>query len=82
MFIGYVCVYIYKTHEYVWNSLAQLVAPGRASLVYKYKTEVKLSVAHGQYDLQNEITADVNIENLGDCNYAVQVKIYKCSILM
>jgi hypothetical protein len=43
-------------------------------LVYKYKTEVKLSVANGQYDLKNEITADVNIKSLGHCNYALQVK--------
>jgi hypothetical protein len=54
--------------------LAQLVAPGQGSLVYKYKTEVKLSVANGQYDLKNEITADVHIKSLTDCNYALQVK--------
>jgi len=45
-------------------------------LVYKYKTEVKLSVANGQYDLKNEITADVNIKSLGHCNYALQVRIF------
>jgi hypothetical protein len=43
--------------------------------VYKYTTEVKLSVANGQYDLKTEITSDVNIKSLGDCNYAVQVNI-------
>ena len=42
---------------------------------------MKLSVANGQYDLANEITADVNIKSLGDCNYAVQVKIYNILIL-
>ena len=52
---------------------AQLIAPGQGSLVYKYKTEVKLSVANAQFDLKNEITADVHIRSLGDCNYAVQV---------
>lgn len=53
--------------------IAQLVAPGQGSLVYKYKTEVKLSVANGQYDLKNEISADVHIKSLGECNYALQV---------
>ena len=53
--------------------IAQLVAPGQSSLIYKYKTEVKLSVANGEFDLANEITADVHIKNLGDCNYALQV---------
>ncbi len=38
---------------------------------------MKLSVANGQYDLKNEITADVNIKGLGDCNYALQVKIFE-----
>jgi hypothetical protein len=38
---------------------------------------VKLSVANGQYDLKNEINADVNIKSLGDCNYALQVKIFE-----
>jgi hypothetical protein len=57
------------------NFVAQLIAPGQGSLVYKYKTEVKLSVANGQYDLQNQITADVNINSLRDCNYALQVNI-------
>lgn len=52
------------------------MAPGQASLVYKYKTEVKLSVANAKYDIKNEITADVNIKNLGDCNYALQVKFF------
>ena len=52
------------------------MAPGQGSLVYKYKTEVKLSVANGQYDLKNEISADVNIKSLADCNYALQVKIF------
>jgi hypothetical protein len=52
------------------------VAPGQGSVVYKYKTEVKLSVANGQYDLKNEITADVHIKSLGDCNYALQVKFF------
>ena len=55
-------------------SLAQLVAPGQGSLLYKYKTEVKLSVANGQYDLKTEITADVNIKPLGNCDYALQVR--------
>lgn len=49
------------------------MAPGQGSLVYKYKTEVKLSVANGQYDLKNEISADVHIKSLGECNYALQV---------
>ena len=62
IFIFYLCV------------IAQLVAPGQGSLVYKYTTEVKLSVAHGQFDLKNDISADVHIKNLGDCNYALQVK--------
>ena len=34
---------------------------------------MKLSVANGQYDLKNQITADVHIKSLGDCNYALQV---------
>jgi hypothetical protein len=55
--------------------LAQLLVPGQGSMVYKYKTEVKLSVANSQYDLKNEITSDVHIKSLGDCNYAIQVKI-------
>ncbi|CAM4865323.1 unnamed protein product [Rotaria socialis] len=55
-------------------SFAQLVAPGQDSLVYKYKTEVKLSVVNGQFDLKNEISADVHIKNLGNCNYALQLK--------
>jgi hypothetical protein len=54
--------------------LAQLIAPGQGSLLYKYKTEVKLSVANGQYDLKTEITADVNIKALGNCDYALQVR--------
>ncbi|CAF1431772.1 unnamed protein product, partial [Adineta ricciae] len=58
-------------------SFAQLVAPGQGSLVYKYKTEVKLSVANGQYDLKNEITADVHIKSLPDCNYALQLRNVK-----
>ncbi|CAF0940658.1 unnamed protein product [Rotaria sordida] len=56
---------------------AQLVAPGQAPLVYQYKTEVKLSVANGQFDLETEITANVNIKGLGDCNYAVQLRNVK-----
>ncbi|CAF4962617.1 unnamed protein product, partial [Rotaria sp. Silwood1] len=55
-------------------SSAQLVAPGQGSLVYTYKTEVKLSVVNGQYDLKTEITADVHIKSLGDCNYALQLR--------
>ncbi|CAM4898833.1 unnamed protein product, partial [Rotaria socialis] len=55
-------------------SFAQHVAPGQDSLVYKYKTEVKLSVVNGQFDLKNEISADVHIKNLGNCNYALQLK--------
>ncbi|CAF0806671.1 unnamed protein product [Adineta ricciae] len=58
-------------------SSAQLIAPGQGSLVYKYKTEVKLSVANAQFDLKNEITADVHIRSLGDCNYAVQLRNIK-----
>jgi len=65
---------------FLFSFLAQLVAPGQGSLVYKYKTEVKLSVANGQYDLKNEITADVNIKSLGHCNYALQVKFFFCNI--
>ncbi|UJR31139.1 hypothetical protein I4U23_018646 [Adineta vaga] len=49
------------------------------TLVYKYKTEVKLSVANGQYDLKNEITADVHIKSLSDCNYALQLRNVKVS---
>ncbi|CAF1554179.1 unnamed protein product, partial [Rotaria sordida] len=60
-------------------SSAQLVAPGQGSLVYKYTTEVKLSVVNGQYDLKNEITADVHIKSLGDCNYALQLRNVKIS---
>ncbi|UJR15532.1 hypothetical protein I4U23_002471 [Adineta vaga] len=56
---------------------AQLIAPGQSSLVYKYKTEVKLSVANAQFDLKNQITADVHIRSLGDCNYAVQLRNIK-----
>ncbi len=55
--------------------LAQLVVPGQGSLLYKYRTEVKLSVANGQYDLKTEITADVNIKGVGNCDYALQVSI-------
>ncbi|CAF1034217.1 unnamed protein product [Rotaria magnacalcarata] len=55
-------------------SFAQLVAPGQDSLVYKYKTEVKLSVVNGQFDLKNEISANVHIKNLGNCNYALQLQ--------
>ncbi|CAF0741101.1 unnamed protein product [Adineta steineri] len=58
-------------------SSAHLVASDQGSLVYKYKTEVKLSVANGQYDIKNQITADVHIKNLNDCNYAVQLKNVK-----
>jgi hypothetical protein len=53
-----------------------LVVPGQGSLLYKYKTEVKLSVANGQYDLKTEITADVNIKALGNCDYALQVRCF------
>lgn len=53
---------------------AQLVTPGQNSLVYKYETEVKLSVANSAFDLKNKIKAQVNIKNLGSCNYAVQVE--------
>ena len=59
---------------------AKLITSGRESLVYQYRTEVKLSVANGQYDLQNEITANVHIKSLGDCNYAIQVNI--CNLLI
>jgi hypothetical protein len=52
-----------------------LVVPGQGSLLYKYRTEVKLSVANGQYDLKTEITADVNIKGVGNCDYALQVSI-------
>ncbi len=52
-----------------------MVVPGQGSLLYKYKTEVKLSVANGQYDLKTEITADVNIKGVGNCDYALQVSI-------
>ena len=55
-------------------SSAQLIAPGQGSLVYAYTTEVKLSVVNGQYDLKNEINADVHIKSLGDCNYALQLR--------
>ncbi|CAF5165432.1 unnamed protein product, partial [Rotaria magnacalcarata] len=58
-------------------SSAQLIAPGQDSLVYQYKTEVKLSVANGQYDLKTEITASVEIKSLGDCNYALQLRNVK-----
>ncbi len=60
----------------IWDIfLAQLVVPGQGSLLYKYKTEVKLSVANGQYDLKTEITGDVNIKGVGNCDYALQVSI-------
>jgi hypothetical protein len=68
-------VFLLSFYIRVSNFVAQLIAPGQGSLVYKYKTEVKLSVANGQYDLQNQITADVHIKSLGDCNYALQVNI-------
>jgi len=55
--------------------LAQLIVPGQGSLIYKYKTEVKLSVANGQFDLTTEITSDVHIKGLGDCTYVLQVNI-------
>ncbi|CAF3221829.1 unnamed protein product [Rotaria sp. Silwood2] len=55
-------------------SSAQLIAPGQGSLVYTYKTEVKLSVVNGQFDLKNKITADVHIKSLSDCNYALQLR--------
>ena len=54
---------------------AQLVVPGQGSFVYKYKTEVKLSVANSQFDIKSVITADAHIKTLNDCNYAVQVEI-------
>ncbi|CAF4450184.1 unnamed protein product, partial [Adineta steineri] len=37
----------------------------------------KLSVANAQYDLKNQITADAHIRNLGDCNYAIQLRNVK-----
>lgn len=52
---------------------AQLVVPGQGSFVYKYKTEVKLSVANSQFDIKSVITAEAHIKSLNDCNYAVQV---------
>jgi hypothetical protein len=52
---------------------AQLVAPDSKALIYQYKTVTKLSVVNGQYDLANEITAEVHIKGLGNCNYALQV---------
>ncbi|CAF4335194.1 unnamed protein product [Adineta steineri] len=54
-------------------SAAQLLPSGH-SLIYKYKTDAKLSVANAQYDLKNQITADAHIRNLGDCNYAIQLR--------
>ena len=54
--------------------LAQLVVPGPNSFVYKYKTEVKLSVANSQFDIKSEISAEAHIKSLSDCNYALQVK--------
>jgi len=62
-----------NNNDYIIDFLAQLVAPGQGSLVYKYTTEVKLSVANSQFDLKSEISADVNIRGLGECNYALQV---------
>lgn len=56
---------------------AQLISPGQTSMVYKYKTEVKLSVAKNQHDLESVITADVHIKNLGACNYALQLQNVK-----
>lgn len=53
--------------------VAQLIAPGQGSWVYKYTTEVKLAVANAQYDLETKISADVNIKSAGDCDYLVQV---------
>ncbi len=68
---------MYDKQEYIYFKcfLAQLIVPGQGSLIYKYKTEVKLSVANGQFDLKTEITSDVHIKGLGDCNYALQVNI-------
>ncbi|CAF1233028.1 unnamed protein product [Adineta steineri] len=57
-------------------SAAQLLPSGH-SLIYKYKTDAKLSVANAQYDLKNQITADAHIRNLGDCNYAIQLRNVK-----
>lgn len=57
-----------------WNLLAQLIAPGQSSLAYRYKTEVKLSVANGDFDIKTKVTATVLIKSLGDCKYALQVR--------
>ncbi|CAF1111074.1 unnamed protein product [Didymodactylos carnosus] len=56
--------------------IANLIAPG-SSLLYKYSTSSKLSVAGGQNDVQSKITADVHIKGSGDCNYAVQLRNVK-----
>ena len=57
-----------------FSALAQLVVPGPGSFVYKYKTEVKLSVANSQFDIKSVINAEAHIKSLNDCNYAVQVR--------
>lgn len=61
--------------DFISIVLAQLIVPGQGSWLYKYTTEVKLSVANAEIDLTTKISADVNIRSLNDCDYLVQVNI-------